>query len=298
MGLKCQNNRRKDGMNRERARKSLEEKLSFGIDLWFTKRNREIFNDQGDVLNAFTLDKKRVNLFLEREIKYWFRVGIETTYDQEELNDEGLDDEQRALNLASNFDFGERQDFITYSLFSVLGRLNFENYLVEGKQLDFKLSTTNDSLGSDFTSTTARLQARYFALLSHQQNIGFNAVIGHTDTPLIQNQFFIGGLSEVRGFEDGQFNGRSFWQANLEYRIPSIVGSNFVLQHVAFADIGNVNDSLSDVFSSDLQTFQSIGTGLRFISPKIFRLNIRVDFARTFGRDERSDFSFGLQQFF
>lgn len=100
----------------------------------------------------------------------------------------------------------------------------------------------------------------------------------------------------MRGYRDGQFVGKHFWRGNIEYRVPSWISRNLVLQHVAFFDIGNTGNTYSRIFKNE--TFNSLGVGLRIISPRVFRLNVRIDYARTFGRTTGGAFSFGLQQFF
>jgi hemolysin activation/secretion protein len=103
----------------------------------------------------------------------------------------------------------------------------------------------------------------------------------------------------VRGFQDGQFFGKNYWQANAEYRVTGFRYRWLVLQHNFFYDAGNVSDSLSTLFVDNPQEpFQSAGLGVRLISPAIFRFNLRIDIAKGLNYNRPTNLSFGLQQFF
>lgn len=276
------------------------ERLLFGYDLWFINRNRELFDQAGsiDSTAAFSLEKNRYHFFLKKELAWWLELGIGLDLLQEEVNQDNLDDEQRAQNAQVGFDPTDESEQLFLEFTLRLGRLNFDNYLIEGFQTDIEFKTAQEGLLTDQSESRWTIQSRNFWKLPHLQNIGLNLKIGQTDTTLLQNEFFVGGLSEVRGFEDGQFRGNAFWQANAEYRVPSWTSPNFVLQHVFFYDVGNAGEKFSELFDETEESFHSLGTGVRLISPKVFRFNLRMDIAKTFGREGDSAFSIGLQQFF
>lgn len=275
------------------------QRLLFGYDLWFVNRNRELFdNDSTDPTRAFSLSKNRYHFFLKKELAWWLEPGLGIDYVQETVDQSLLDGEQQSKNSALGFNPSFESEQLFAELTLRLGRLNYNNYLVDGFQSDITFRTAQESLLSDSSETQITVQNRWFFELPHQQNVGLNFHLGSTDSRLLQNQFYVGGLSEVRGFTDGQFTGNNFWQANAEYRVPSYRSFLLVLQHVLFYDIGNTSNSLDRLFSNDETPFQSIGTGVRFISPKVFRFNLRIDVAKSFGRVGDESIALGLQQFF
>ncbi len=205
----------------------------------------------------------------------------------------------RTINANNGFVAPQSIEQYSYYLTLQLGRLNYDTYLVDGIQSNWKFDFSNKAWLGKNSATTITQTTKYFKRIKHDQNLALNFSTGFTDNNFLQKQFFVGGLENVRGYVDGQFVGRNFWQANLEYRIPSYQSDWFVLQHNVFFDIGNVADKFDDLVGSNAQTpFSSVGAGIRLISPKVFRLNLRIDVAKALNYNKAFDISFGLQQFF
>ncbi len=84
-----------------------------------------------------------------------------------------------------------------------------------------------------------------------------------TSDPLIPGeQFGVGGMSSVRGFEERSILGDTGYQANLELWFPAI--TEYKIRTLVFYDLGNVsviNQSLGLPASQDLA---SIGAGMRW----------------------------------
>ncbi len=278
-------------------------RLLIGMDLWNFRLNQPVYNESNDLSGIFNNSKNRIHIFSKKQLlsglfKKGLFAGAGIDYVVDEFDDTGLTEKQISTNLENNFQIpnNAKQNFIEFNL--QVGELDYDRYLVKGFQANLDTRTTSRQLFSDDNSTEILLKSTYFAQLKHQQNIGINVVLGHTTSKLLQNQFYLGGLQEVRGYVDRRFKGSDYWKSNIEYRIPSYRSRWFVLQHVAFTDFGQISDSFQNLFSSESTKFASAGTGLRFISPKIYRFNARLDFARTFGSENGFDVSFGLQQFF
>jgi len=274
------------------------ERLLVGLDVWHFRLNQPVYEKDTCLLGAYNNTKNRFHLFTKKEFLPWlfFGGGIDTVSD--EFDDTGLTEEQRLANSDNNFlpPVNAKQNFIELNL--QFGNLNYDKYVVDGAQLNVDSRFTFQTLSSVNNSAKVLIEGIYFRKFKYQQNIGFNVVLGRTTSKLIQNQFYLGGLSEVRGYMDRRFQGSNYWQGNIEYRIPSYRSRWFVLQHVALADFGRIGNSVQQALSSGSDQFSSVGTGLRFISPKIYRFNARLDFAKTFGSESNYDVSFGLQQFF
>lgn len=280
-------------------------RVQFGYDLWSTMRNRFVFTsavpngEDAQEIGGYTLNKTKFNFFLDKEFINWFKAGIGADYLKEKVDDSGLGDESTATNLTNNFLIpGSIEEYAFYTYFQ-FGRINYKNYLVDGFQSDWNFRFANASIGNDNASTRVTQNSRAFYLLPYEQNIGINFSTGFTDSRSKLNQFFVGGLDNVRGYLDGQFAGRNYWQGNLEYRISSLKTHWLTLQNNLFYDVGNVSNEFNKLFSNNPNTpFHSIGAGVRLISPKIYRLNVRIDFAKSLNYNEASGVSFGLQQFF
>lgn len=274
------------------------QRLLFGYDLWFVTHSYELFDQAGKLASAFSVNKNRIHLFIKKELTNWFELGVGLDYVDQQVGNFGLNDAQKQANTASAFVFSAntRQNYLEFD--TRLGRLNYDSFLVSGKQLDLKLQYASTSLGSTLSSFRALVQSKIFTTIGQNQTLGVNFVIGHTNSSVLQDQFYVGGLLEVRGFNDGEFSGSNYWQTNLEYRAATFRSKWLVLQNIAFIDIGNVADSFSDVVVNKDRPFYSIGTGIRLLSPKVYRLNIRIDIAKTFGRRDTMGVSLGLQQFF
>ncbi len=297
LGAQYENlNGRNGGVTWFRNPRLFDRRLLLGYDLWFTAKNRELFDDDGDRVSAFSFEKTRFHVFVEKEFHRWLAVGTGFDYVEHDISEAHLSGRQRRRNRSAGFILPRSSEQLAFEWNARFGRLNYENYLVEGIQSDWLYRLAVEGAGSTETSNQLTIQTRAFARVFDDHNIGANLSLGHTTASLLQDQFFLGGLAEVRGYRDGQFVGSDFWRANLEYRLPSWESSWIVVQHVAFFDIGSAASSFSKTFERD--TFQSVGAGLRIISPRVFRLNLRIDYARTLGTDPGGAFSIGLQQFF
>ena len=252
-------------------------RFRLGYDIWNVTRNRLLFSSSvpsgevAETVGGYTVNRKRYNFFIDKEFIYWFNLGVGLDIIDSSASSSELGDDIISRNQQNGFSIpGELKEHAIYTYFR-LGRLNFQNYLVEGFQTDWNFRFASEGLGGNETSHRITQNTRLFFLLPYEQNIGFNLAIGHSNSQKFQNNFFVGGLSNVRGFQDGQFVGTNFWQANAEYRISSFRSRRFVLQNTAFYDVGNVSGTLDKLFvDNPRDPFHSVGLGVRLISPSIF----------------------------
>ncbi|HFE39323.1 MAG TPA: hypothetical protein ENK06_13065, partial [Gammaproteobacteria bacterium] len=183
------------------------------------------------------------------------------------------------------------------AVFVELGKLNYENYLIEGTFSKFSIKHSNRSFSSDITTTQLDWFNRIFWRLPYHANLGFRMNLGWTNTENIQYLYYIGGFQNIRGYFDGQFRSKTYWQMNAEYRIPSYRSHWLVLQHIFFIDVVGVGDKIADLKQNN-QRYASAGIGLRIISPRIYSFNGRIDIAPFTSGKSPSQISFGAQQFF
>ena len=263
--------------------------LRVGGDVWLQMRNRDLYNEEM-LEGAFTLDRKRIHLFVDREFHRYLTVGVGTDLQWDDVSDDALSDDRIALNAANGFNPAAQQANFLLQLYTQVGRLNYDVFKVRGYQSLIEYDQSLTAWGSDETFYRLQVTNSAFWYLPWDTNLGLQLKAGTTNTDSVQNFYYLGGLESVRGYNDGQFSGKTFWQANVEYRIPSIKNRWLVLQHVLFSDLVQT--------SIDQGVAASAGTGIRLISPKVYRLNLRLDVAYAFNFNEGVGISFGTQQFF
>ncbi len=274
----------------------LDQRLRVGGDFWLLTRNRDLFNHAGKEEGAFTLTRKRIHLFVDREFHRYFTLGVGIDSQLDEVSDDMLANNFIALNTANGFRFGTRQRNYLLQLYTRLGRLNYDLYKVRGFEGLVEYDQSLTALGSDETFCRLHATNSTFWTLPKNANLGLLFRVGSTNTNSIQNFYYLGGLDSIRGYNDGQFRARNFWQANVEYRIPSIERRSLVLQHVVFTDLIAVPQTSSRPIDQEVST--SIGTGVRLIFPRVYRFNLRFDIAYGFDLNKGIGVSFGTQQFF
>lgn len=153
-----------------------------------------------------------------------------------------------------------------------------------------------DDGSSDMSYTKYWLEARYYWPLYHFFEDLIDREIGTEDNPVIfatriragyssgdmpwAEQYFVGGGSTLRGYEDDYYSGGEMVLANFEIRVP--VQDAFSI--VGFYDIGMASDD-----SAFSDTVSGYGFGVRVKTPLG---NIRVDFA-TGEQESFTHFSFG-----
>ncbi|HKK91481.1 MAG TPA: BamA/TamA family outer membrane protein, partial [Desulfobacteraceae bacterium] len=106
-----------------------------------------------------------------------------------------------------------------------------------------------------------------FAFLSR---MGYIDPIGSSETVAEDHLFFLGGISDVRGFKENMLmydadgdtsGGLSSVAASMEARIDLAAGFELTL----FVDTGRIDDTLSNTLADGFRT--SVGTGLRYMTP-------------------------------
>lgn len=175
------------------------------------------------------------------------------------------------------------------------GRVDVQSYLLDGSHLDFDLrygiSVTRD-LDNFFQSNLAWT---YYKTVNRDHTFAQRINGGVTNTELLQYWYYLGGLDSIRGFADNRFSGKYFWLSNTEYRVPVWRRPSFVMQAVGFLDLANATEEIKDF--GNLKG-ASVGAGIRFFLPKVYRFVVRIDYAQTIKRNDDNHIGFGVQQFF
>jgi len=274
----------------------LDKRLTLQVQLWATRKPRFLYTTSGDSQGNYVLKRNRISLLFKKEINEWFQPGIGFDYDSDQIIDTTQESaiDPNTEKLLTNTD---KQRGIFNTLFLQLGKLNYDNYLIDGKLSTLIVKHGGDYSGSDINLKMFKWKNEMYWLLPHKGNAAVNLTFGAAETDNLQHYFYIGGFDNIRGYLDGQLRNRAYWQLNTEYRIPSYKSSWLVLQHVFFIDLVQTAHQFSELLG-DTQTYYSAGTGIRIISPKIYRFNGRFDIALITSGDAQSYISFGTQQFF
>ncbi len=273
--------------------------LKFGMDLWSINRVRFFFDQNGELDGAFTLKRTRVNTFIEKKWSNdFYLLGFQYDYHIDGLSDFGLGDELLESNTNNNFQPDDSSINRWHTVYFNIGRLNFENHLVNGSQLALTSSLISISDSEDSIATSNSLTFKYYKLFKRHFNFAYQLRLQGNNSDKAQYASYLGGLSEVRGYEDGQFFDRFSWQSNIEQRFNLFENKLGIVQGVFFSDQAKEGESFQNILDSKQEILLSSGLGLRFISPKIFSFVARLDYAQTHTRFINRSLAFGIQQFF
>jgi hypothetical protein len=274
--------------------------LKVGADLWDINRVQRYYDpSSNDEIGALTLERKRLNTFIEyRWDQDFYSLGAQFDYQEDQISDFGLSDDEKVTNADNGFDFEEGSIQRFQSLYLSIGRLNYQNYLVHGMQAFMKSSLVNVSIDKDKNLSSHELKLSYYKLFENHKNFAWQFHIRTNNLNTIQNKNYLGGLSEIRGYMDGQYFDNSTWQNNIEQRFDLYEHKYGVIQGAIFTDQAKDGEDTEDLFNNKKRILLSSGFGVRLISPKIYRFVARFDYAQTHTRNINRGFSFGVQQFF
>lgn len=261
-----------------------------GADVWNLSRNRLFYDSKREEIGGFNTMRNRLNIFYDYFVTDFFRPGIALDIQKDETSESGLAKKTINQNADLAREVKTREDFYFLRLYATIGRQDVEEELIRGwsilPSVQYQANNSDDQL---FIYKGDFLWAKSFL---NRHNVAYRLSTGHNSRSSLSQDTFIGGLEHIRGLVDSQFQVTNFAFQNLEYRFPLRYSTRFTLQQVFFHDLGQL-DGVKGEF-----LIQSLGTGFRFIFPKVYRLNIRLDFGHSYGKYPGSNVSFGLQQLF
>lgn len=260
-----------------------------GVDLWWSNRLRTLYSKDGELEGGYLRLRKLARFLYSKEFNRDFELGGSLAVQNDTFSRELLGPSVLELNSPLPED--------TFGLLMTgtlrLGRLDIDNYIVEGSR--FSQSLTVALPGSSFTAFESTSQFSQYIRFPWRQNIAWRLGYAFTTSDEIEQGFFIGGFDTVRGYLDSRFRGTHAWYANAEYRIGSLDYKWLALQHTAFVD----GTGVSDDFRTSLRlSGASAGFGLRIMVPKVYSVVARVDYAFPLIGGTTGGLSFGAQQFF
>jgi outer membrane protein assembly factor BamA len=137
------------------------------------------------------------------------------------------------------------------------------------------------ALGSTFSFNNYSIVFNKYHSLKKGHIIASNTVFNlNTGDPPFVDMAPLGGEEILRGYARNRFRDMNFAGTQVEYRFPIY----WRFGAVAFAGVGDVFDSISDIRINNIK--YSYGAGLRFAVNRKERLNLRFDYG--WGRDSQS----------
>lgn len=246
--------------------------------------------------NEYSSNQKRVEFVLDKDLFSTFALGVGVEVATSSYNRTLISAEGDQANTANPVEFPDASRAYIARIRARFGEINWDDYLLDGVLVESSFDVAKPILNSDsrFYRLTTLLLNYY--QLPGQSNLGFRLGHGYTSSKAIAQRYFLGGLQQVRGYRDNQFNTNNYIFGNAEIRVPSLQWQLAVLQHVAFVDFANVASTAEGVFHATPNA--SAGVGIRIVVPPIFLLSVRADYAWTFGPIKRQGLSLGMIQYF
>lgn len=268
-----------------------EPRLRWGGDFWSVMRNRSFYDRDRKEVGAWTLDRERQHLFVDWEPFENFRPQVAIDLQKDRLSERKLNPAMKELNRVSGFSASREDEFRIVRLGALFGKVNFDEELAEGQSVELVQESLYEVLTDSHTGRF-KLEALFLKTLPHRSNLAYRFQAAATNTDRASQKLFLGGIDHLRGYLDSQVSTNSYLLQNLEYRFYVWQGKHSRLQQVVFTD-----SSLFTV-SDKQESVISMGLGWRWIFPKIYRLNIRLDYGVARGYAGGEAAAFGLQQFF
>ena len=278
-----------------RNKRFLGERLELFLNLWSVARERILYNIWGkenQVEGGYMLLRRRGVAFIEKEWLWWLRTGFGVQANQDEFTEDFSPEVDEVVDYKG---MPENTNIVMMTFNAKVGRLDYNSYLIDGIEWSSNLEVSSKSLGSDLDFYRLEEELKWFSSLPLNSTIGAKLGLGVSTVDSEPYLYYLGGLDRIRGFKESRFRARNYWLTNFEYRIPSWKSRWLVLQHVFFYDAIGIALDERDLAQ---QSAASVGLGLRVISPKIYRLVLRIDYAHPIHKDDETPISFGVQQFF
>ncbi|MEQ1724295.1 MAG: hypothetical protein ABL930_14080, partial [Pseudobdellovibrio sp.] len=269
----------------------INDRFKLGFDVWDIMREKLVYTSEGERIGGYTLNRRKLNLFTEYKMLDNLTLGAAVEKNDDLVEQKTLSDEVLNENLVNNINISQANtNYIITSLYAKLGTLNYDNELVDGYLFSHTYQLINNqSAVSLYQRNLSEFQ--FFKTLFDDDTFASRFTYVNQNTSDVSQAIDVGGLSEVRGYFDGQFRTNELRFLNLEYRKKVFeLGTKLKIQAVLFYDRAQVGKTLVNLESS--------GLGVRFISPDIYRLNLRFDYVFKTQSEKSQVLSFGLQQFF
>jgi outer membrane protein assembly factor BamA len=274
--------------------------VSVGLDAWSITRlktNYERYGISPKIESIYLESRRRLHGFIGYEVMKGLDIKASLEVYRDERSTSGLDP---ALAKRSEL-LGPRINAALPGIDVKMGSVDYDLELIQGTELTWALRQCRELRGEVCRFRRHELDFRTFHTFAGRNTVGVRVAGGSTNASQDHELFRIGGLDRLRGFEDGRFKGSEWILLNSEVRLGVWHSPAIIVQQVSFWDAAMIsNHGTIDVtqWGEDAMTGSSVGLGVRVISPRVYRLALRADFARVIRGSGGIPFSFGVQQFF
>jgi len=221
------------------------------------------------------------------------QISLLYEYNKDDFSRKFLSQEALDASASQNLPISTEIHFSGLGL--SLGRMNLDGFLVYGNRLNTTLKYGFSQTQNLDSFWQFDMDYQYAKTIFKDVTIAQRVLFGITDTNALQYWYYLGGLDRIRGFADNRFSGRFYWLSNSEIRVPVIKLDWMILQTVGFADIVSTGEAFQQL--GKLQG-ASVGGGIRFFLPKLYRFILRLDYAVPLLKEDDMSISFGVRQFF
>ena len=272
----------------------LDQRLLAGLQVRWTNVVRSFRDSLGRPEGGYLRTRRSFGALVQREFAARLSAGLSLSIGVDSYSmsyvPEAYAEAQRANGglPASNL-------YIPLAANVIWGRVDSDSYLRDGQSLAVAVSHSDPVWGAGERVAKISATARWFRTLPWKSTFGVRGSLASTSASTHEHALSLGGLGGVRGLASSRYHGKYLWLGNAEFRIPSIDSRWFAMQHVVFLDAAGIDDRPSQFW--DVRA-ASWGLGIRVLSPKIYSLLARVDYAFDLVGDGPYALSFGAGQYF
>ncbi len=179
-----------------------------------------------------------------------------------------------------------------------VGYIDYNEYEFNrgGRAFGYKLDWSDENIGSKDEYTKYQLYYRsYYRFEKYPiSNLNVQTLFGHSNNKILGDYAFsLGSSDDLRGYENGRFQGNTLFLTNIEYMFPR--EGRPAIRYVYFIDVGNTYKEVRDVFHKPLNV--GAGLGLRWKIRSFVKTDLRIDVGYGF-TDKNYKFSFGTRHIF
>jgi outer membrane protein assembly factor BamA len=276
----------------------LNQRMSVGGSIGHLIHNRTVYEEGGQELGSFSVVRQSLRSYVSKEWKKDLSAGLFLDLNHLYYSEDFLSASDRQNNNNQAYLLPQNSEAHLIGATAELGRLNYETEMIEGQLTTTRLAFAHPAWGATEAFYVFDTSYLWFAKMANQANLGFRVGLSVTDSRDAEFQIYRGGNNWVRGLIPGLYRGQLALQINSEYRLSSFRRPWLIFQNVVFFDAGLAADDLAQVFSDQRHTAAAAGLGLRILSPKVYRLNLRLDYTALSSASAYEQISLGFEQFF
>lgn len=240
----------------------------------------------------YSFEEHLLNIYSLYKFNPYFNFGGGFIYREAIKINEQLTNDEKNTNNSNKII--SPTDFSDYGVQTRLqfGKMNYNSLTQEGITIN---NTTNSYIDDNSNDENLLILGFTEIPFIDDSYVGTRIGFQYTDSDNPVNEFYLGGLDKLRGFNYTQFTGKNTYYQNTEVRLTLIKGDYIAFQIVPFFDYGNASQNLNELFNNFASSY---GVGIRIPLVKINKITFRLDYATTITPFRMSGFSLGLLQFF